>query len=332
MAKIQQKLLTIIIPVYKVEKYIRQCLDSVILPDDQMGFLEVIVVNDGTPDNSALIAHEYSDKYPDTIRVIDKENGGHGSAWNLGVGIATGKYIRFLDSDDWLSNLSDFIIRLETVDTDLIFTNLNKFFENTGKCGIQRIKGVDYDKVYYTSSFSYLDTGNDYYIWDFWYCTYRTEMLQKEFPLFMEKVSYDDAILFIAPFILGDTMLFLDIPLYNYRLGRNDQSVNHKVELKRYKDYAKVSKSLIDFSQRHLDINDNKARQRDVILSRYMKNRCALFSCLPYREYCEVMNEWFPYIEKTEYINLSPKMRLYKMLPSCISYSLFQVINKFIIK
>ena len=100
MDKFERKLLTIVIPVYKVEKYIRQCLDSIIVPLDQMEKLEVIIVNDGTPDNSAVIAHEYADRYPDTIKVIDKENGGHGSAWNVGLESATGKYIRFLDSDD----------------------------------------------------------------------------------------------------------------------------------------------------------------------------------------------------------------------------------------
>ncbi len=76
-----EKILTIIIPVFKVEKFIRQCLDSVILTEEQMKWLEVIVVNDGTPDQSGIIAHEYEAKYPQSIKVIDKENGGHGSTW-----------------------------------------------------------------------------------------------------------------------------------------------------------------------------------------------------------------------------------------------------------
>ena len=103
------KVLSIVIPVYKVEKFIRQCLDSVIVSPEEMEQIEVIVVNDGTPDNSSVIAHEYAEKYPNSIKVIDKENGGHGSAWNVGLKLATGKYLRFLDSDDWLSNLSEFI-------------------------------------------------------------------------------------------------------------------------------------------------------------------------------------------------------------------------------
>ena len=118
------KLLSIVVPVYKVEKYIGKCLDSLIVSDDVMEKMEVIVVNDGTPDNSALIAKEYEKRYPDIIRVIDKENGGHGSAWNRGVEEAQGKYISFLDSDDWLTNFREFVLKLEKTDTDLVFTNL----------------------------------------------------------------------------------------------------------------------------------------------------------------------------------------------------------------
>lgn len=96
------KLLSVVIPVYKVEKYIRQCLGSLILPDEAlMDKMEVLVVNDGTPDRSAIIAKEYEAKYPDVFHVIDKENGGHGSAFNVGLAQASGKYLRFLDSDDW---------------------------------------------------------------------------------------------------------------------------------------------------------------------------------------------------------------------------------------
>ena len=69
-----------------------------------MNHLEVIIVNDGTPDNSAELSREYVKRYPNTFRQIDKENGGHGSVCNLGIKEAYGKYTRFLDSDDLLSN------------------------------------------------------------------------------------------------------------------------------------------------------------------------------------------------------------------------------------
>ena len=70
-----EKILTIVIPTYNMQDYLRRCLDSLIVPEEQMQRLEVLVVNDGSEDNSSAIAHEYQDKYPDTFRVVDKENG-----------------------------------------------------------------------------------------------------------------------------------------------------------------------------------------------------------------------------------------------------------------
>lgn len=87
--------------------------------------LEVLVVNDGSKDNSSAIAHEYQDKYPDTFRVIDKENGNYGSCVNRGLKEATGKYIKILDADDWFDNeqFSLFVEKLKKYDCDLIFLN-----------------------------------------------------------------------------------------------------------------------------------------------------------------------------------------------------------------
>ena len=163
-----EKILTIVIPVYKVEQYIRQCLDSVILDEEKMKCLEVIIVNDGTPDQSGIIAHEYESKHPQSIKVIDKENGGHGSTWNVGLKNASGKYIRFLDSDDWLSNLSPFLQELRNHDEDLVFTNLVRFNEQNQTSSVSRIKNIQYNKEYTTSSFSYINSGNDYYMYGFW--------------------------------------------------------------------------------------------------------------------------------------------------------------------
>ena len=86
---------------------------------------KIMFVNDGSKDNSSAIAHEYQDKYPGTFRVIDKENGGHGSCCNVGLRYATGKYIRFLDSDDWFdaTDFPKFMDLLTQIDCDLILTN-----------------------------------------------------------------------------------------------------------------------------------------------------------------------------------------------------------------
>ena len=94
--------LSVIIPVYNVEKYLRKCLDSVIRP--QLSDYEIIIVNDGSTDSSPAIAEEYCRRFPDLCRMISTPNGGLGHARNVGLDNATGEYILFLDSDDYLSD------------------------------------------------------------------------------------------------------------------------------------------------------------------------------------------------------------------------------------
>ena len=92
---------SIIIPVYNVEQYLAETLESVI--NQTIGFednIQIILVNDGSPDNSESICLQYRDKYPDNIVYVKKENGGVSSARNEGIPYAEGKYVNFLDSDD----------------------------------------------------------------------------------------------------------------------------------------------------------------------------------------------------------------------------------------
>ena len=118
------KLLTITVPVYNTEEYLPKCLDSLII-DEYMDILEVLIVIDGSPDNSLAIAQEYAQKYPNTFIVINKENGGHSSAINKGLELATGKYFKLLDSDDWFDkdSFKVFIENLQSLDIDLVMAD-----------------------------------------------------------------------------------------------------------------------------------------------------------------------------------------------------------------
>ena len=121
-----QKLLTIVIPTYNMQDYLHRCLDSLVLKDEQlMSQLEVLVINDGSKDNSSAIGHEYETKFPNTFRVIDKENGNYGSCVNRGLKEATGKYIKVLDADDWFDTdeFVKYLAELLKVDADLVLTD-----------------------------------------------------------------------------------------------------------------------------------------------------------------------------------------------------------------
>ena len=120
------KILTIVIPTYNMEKYLDKCLTSLIVGDfELMRRLEVLVVIDGAKDRSSEIAHSYENKYPDTFRVIDKENGNYGSCINRGLKEATGKYIKVLDADDSYNSsaFQRYLNALKTLDVDLVINN-----------------------------------------------------------------------------------------------------------------------------------------------------------------------------------------------------------------
>ena len=93
------KLLSFVVPSYNSEKYLNKCVDSLLKGGEDV---EIIIVNDGSKDNTIKIAREYEEKYPSIIKVVDKENGGHGSGINSGLEVATGLYFKCVDSDDWV--------------------------------------------------------------------------------------------------------------------------------------------------------------------------------------------------------------------------------------
>lgn len=240
-----QKLLTIVVPVYKVEEYINKCLDSCVvykadgsLDEDKMNRLEVIIVNDGTPDRSAELSREYTVRYPQTFRQIDKKNGGHGSAWNVGLKEATGKYLRFLDSDDWLTNLDKLMEKLAEIDVDVVLTNYIKVYNQTKEEQLQQISSVPDETLPITKDFLYNQKDGPF-ILNFWHSTYKTSILQPQYPLFEEGVMYDDSILCHAPLLYGRTYLFIDMPLYNYLIGRYGQSMSKEVVARNVNSYIR---------------------------------------------------------------------------------------------
>lgn len=244
------KLLTIVVPVYKVEPYINKCLDSCliyktneqgekVLDEELMNQLEVIIVNDGTPDRSAEMSREYVKRYPQTFRQIDKENGGHGSAWNVGLKEATGKYLRFLDSDDWLTNLDVFMHDLNYCNTDVVLNSYDTHYVVKNKVVKTPPKPVEFRKQEPLSESMWGASEFGSQNVNFWTATYKADILKPLYPLFAEKVMYDDCILTWVPLIYGRTYKAFDYVLYNYLIGRPNQSMSVSVQKKRAKSYWK---------------------------------------------------------------------------------------------
>lgn len=291
-----QKLLTIVVPVYKVEPYINKCLDSClifktneqgekVLDGELMNQLEVIIVNDGTPDQSAEMSREYVKRYPQTFRQIDKENGGHGSAWNVGLKEATGKYLRFLDSDDWLTNLDEFMKKLATTDADIVQTNYQRYYVQRDEFVVCR-SIVSQDKVQQLTRELLHTLPHGYIDINFWSSTYKTSILQPLYPLMAERVMYDDSILSLAPMIYGKTIIGFDMVLYNYLIGREGQSMDFKVQQKNARSYVACLKREEDLIRdtHSVDVPGDLRQCINEVVMQYAHFVFSFFAYLPYKE------------------------------------------------
>mgnify|MGYP002624301188 FL=1 len=250
------KLLSIVIPVYKVEDYIDKCISSLIVPDERLlKLLDIVVINDGTPDNSAVMAREWEKKYPDIIRVIDQENRGHGGAWNHGTELAVGKYLFYLDSDDWFetSELSKLITYLGHCDTDMVMLDGQNYNAATNTY-TEKAKHYELtpEKIYDADKFDWLATGHGF---DMTYAhdtVYRTAMMQQYLPLFCEHVMYDDVSLQAIPIAIAKDFIYTHLNVYRYYIGRPGQSFDPKVRAVRAADdVTKVVTFLLDWVRRN---------------------------------------------------------------------------------
>lgn len=246
------KLLTIVIPTYNMQDYLHRCLDSLILPDkDLMIRLEVLVVNDGSKDNSSAIAHEYADKFPDIFRVIDKENGNYGSCINQGLKDATGKYIKVLDADDWFdtSEFSRYIDELTKVEADMILTDY-QIVDDAGNITRKCSYAIEPNKLFAFQE--YTEPGVYFAMHSI---TYRTEMLRHINYRQTEGISYTDTEWVYYPQHGVKTCIYLPYDVYRYVVGREGQTMDAKVLIKSASHYSKLLRAMVDFAN-HLSTAD----------------------------------------------------------------------------
>lgn len=221
------KLLTVVIPTYNMEKYLRKCLDSLIIPEEQMEKLEVLVINDGSKDSSSAIAHEYEARYPGTFRVIDKENGNYGSCMNRGLKEAKGMYIKICDADDWYENqsLPAFLAELERGDSDIIISPYYRIHED-----INRNELVDIPEIYKGKTFTIVDNTFSTSCLDellaMHALTTNTSLLRDYSYHQTEGISYTDTQIVFYSWLWAKTVSFANTRVYCYRLGRNGQTMS----------------------------------------------------------------------------------------------------------
>lgn len=220
---------SIIIPVYGVEKYIRQCIESVL--NQTYKNIEVIVVNDGTKDNSMKIIEEYI--RDNRIKIINKENGGLSSARNRGIEEATGKYIFFVDSDDWLENntIEELINNLE--DEEILECNFFIYDEITNIKERNKLKISNYEVHKEKQFYEPLEMV-------VWNKLYNRKFLNDNNIRFLEGVIHEDVEFTIKTFVKVKKVKYINEYVYNYRINRKN-SIMYKVKKKEYKEQSKES-------------------------------------------------------------------------------------------
>lgn len=184
--------LSIVVPLYKSERYLPKCLDSLLQQDLPLDEYEIILVNDGSPDHSKEIAEEYASKYPN-ILVLSQENKGASGARNYGLKEASGEFIRFVDPDDFIPphSLNGFVRQMEEQQLDMLRFNYIVVDENYNEIDkLLSASRVNYDsEVMSGASFLEQRLGFACYIWTF---VFRTSVIKDNGIYFYEGDYYDD--------------------------------------------------------------------------------------------------------------------------------------------
>lgn len=218
------KILTIVIPTYNMEKYLDKCLTSLVIEDRElMKQLEILVVIDGSKDRSSEIAHTYQVRYPQTFIVIDKENGNYGSCINRGLKEAAGKYIKVLDADDCYNSksLQQHLELLRIVDVDLILTSY-VIVNEKGQIKSKRTFPLYPYKEYF---FDEICVNSGVVDAEMHAVTYKTENLKNIDYKQTEGISYTDQEWIFMPMTTVRTVIYQPVYLYEYLVGREGQTM-----------------------------------------------------------------------------------------------------------
>jgi glycosyltransferase involved in cell wall biosynthesis len=272
------KLLTAAIPCYNSAAYMSHAIETLLSGGDEM---EIIIVNDGSSDDTQKIGEEYQAKYPGIVRIISQENGGHGEAVNTGLAHAQGLYFKVVDSDDWVNEdaLRQVMDTLKNLIADGNSPDLfisNYVYE---KVDAKKKKVINYnwalpkDQIFTWDDIMHFKQSQNILMHS---CIYRTKLLRDCGIRLPKHTFYVDNIFVYQPLPYVKTMYYLDVNLYRYFIGRSDQSVNEQVMIKRIDQQLKITKIMIE-SHNLEQIKSVKLRNYMIKYLSMMMAICSVF-------------------------------------------------------
>lgn len=316
------KKVSVIIPVYNVENYLRKCLDSLV--NQTLKDLEIIVVNDGTTDNSQEIIDEYVKKYPKKVVSIIQENGGQGTARNTGLLHAKGEYIGYVDSDDYVEEnmYEELYKKAKEEDSDIVICGNNVVKENYDFLSKEEV-----DKEFLLGKMAV------------WNKIYKKNIIVDNKIQFRSKVWYEDLDFTMKVYFSSKKISYVDKPLYNYLLREGSTMNNNNI--KRNLELIQAFDSLIDYCKDKKIYNKVKdeieflciyhmyifAITRVLNTNNNYKAKIAIIN--KFRDY---INSNFPNFKQNKYLYLLPKRRklIYNLINSkfyCIIMGIFKIKN-----
>lgn len=310
----RKPVLTILIPMYNTEKYIKRCLDSLLVPEI-LNDIEVMVVNDGSKDHSVDIVKTYVEKYPQTVVLIDKENGGHGSTINAGLKAARGKYFRVLDSDDWFNTAEfiKFVKRLKDEDADLVVCDYRKEHTYNSKSEYFEYKNLKDRQLYKLDEIDLKILDGEYFVMAT--STYKTEVMREAGLKMLENTFYVDMQYNVVPITKVETFVYYHLDIYRYFIGRKEQSMNMDNFVRNQEHHKKMIKWLIEYYTGISEtLSANKREYIEIILTYTLNTH--------YSIYCEYdKNHERAYREIVDFDNylLKTNKNLYERL-NCMAY------------
>ena len=232
------KYISFVVPCYNSEEYMEKCIDSLLIGKDDV---EIIIIDDGSKDNTGKIADRYQKKYPKIVKVVHQENGGHGEGINTGLKHATGKYFKVVDSDDWLDEKAykKLLKEIKHIDTDLVVCNYVYTYTDGRKN-----QTISFANVYEEGKVLTWDDIHRFKVTQYpslHSMMYKKSVLDKSNIDLPKHVFYEDNLFIYLPLVNTKTIYYLDLDLYRYYIGRADQSVQESQMIKRSSHQVLVS-------------------------------------------------------------------------------------------
>jgi glycosyltransferase involved in cell wall biosynthesis len=271
----KEKVLTIAVPSYNMQDYLPRCLESLIVPEG-MDEMEVLVVNDGSKDNTLFIAREYQQRYPNTFKAIDKPNGNWGSCVNVALKQASGKYFRMLDADDWFDTRGflEYLLKLKKVDVDLVITDLSIEYDNNKKSRFRKAakNNIIPDKIYEFKNndntlLKLIDVGMAS-------ATYQTKILRDIKLECTENIFYADLEYIFYTIKHIRTYMYINIILYRYYQMYAGRSTSYEGTIRNRNSLYIIIKNMLLYTRNHRACVFQKKYLKNALITYYHTILC----------------------------------------------------------